>query len=85
MKYLFFSTLLIISNLCLKAQLNFEAPVKYHIGMNPRSVCSGDFNNDGILDIAVYGASFSINRVAILTGTTSGVFNTPAIYTNIDN
>lgn len=83
MKKIVFTLLISCSYFMSEAQLNFTAPVRYHIGTDPRSICTGDFNNDGILDLVAYCTI--LNRVAVLTGTSNGSFITPPNYTNINN
>jgi hypothetical protein len=83
MKNLLFIILICLGCFHSNAQLNFSAPVKYHIGTDPRSICTGDFNNDGVKDLVAYCTT--LNRVAVLTGNSNGSFTTPANYTNINN
>jgi hypothetical protein len=44
----------------------FKAHVEYSVGANPWGICSGDFNQDGISDLAV--ANVNGNSVSILNG-----------------
>jgi hypothetical protein len=44
------------------------------VGINPSSVATGDFNGDGLLDLAVADTSF--NTVSVLLGNGSGEFGT---------
>ena len=46
------------------------------VGVNPKSVAVGDFNGDGILDLAV--ANFGSNSVTILLGNGNGAFTQAA-------
>jgi hypothetical protein len=55
---------------------SFQAPVYYFVGQNPGQVVTGDFNNDGILDLAV--AQFATSEVAVLLGNGDGTFQAPA-------
>jgi hypothetical protein len=83
MKSLLINLMICLGYFHSNAQLSFTAPVKYNVGTEPRSICSGDFNNDGIKDLVAYCTV--LNRVAVLTGNSNGSFNTPANYTNINN
>jgi hypothetical protein len=63
---------------------NFGPPTNYTLGTNPAMIATGDFNEDGITDLAavVYGA----NRVSILLGNGAGgvgngTFAAPVPYT----
>jgi hypothetical protein len=56
----------------------FSAPVTYQVGVDPAAVIVGDFEGDGILDIAVPN-SFS-NSVSVLRGNGDGTFQTPVDY-----
>lgn len=47
-------------------------PQKYNTGSLPRSLCSGDFNDDGIKDIAT--ANWYSNSISILLGNGDGSF-----------
>ena len=46
------------------------------VGMNPKWVCTGDFNGDGILDLAV--ANFNDNTVTVYKGNGDGTFGLTA-------
>jgi hypothetical protein len=59
-------------------QTEFTVPVDYAAGTQPYSAAIGDFNGDGILDLAV--ANFGSNSVSILLGKGSGVFQVPVNY-----
>jgi uncharacterized protein (TIGR03437 family) len=50
----------------------FQASVNYATGTQPISVAVGDFNGDGIPDLAV--ANFSSNSVSVLLGKGNGTF-----------
>ena len=52
------------------AQLTFGSPTGYAVGTRPGAVATGDFNGDGILDLAV--ANTGSNDVSILLGNTDG-------------
>lgn len=50
--------------------LSFAAAVSYTVGRNPHGITTGDFNEDGITDLAV--GNKSGNSISILLGTGSG-------------
>ncbi len=57
----------------------FITPVdNYTAGTGPMSVCTGDFDRDGILDLAV--ANYDGNNISILSGNSSGGFGAAANY-----
>lgn len=56
----------------------FGQAVSYSAGNTPHSVAVGDFNGDGIPDLAV--ADFGSNMVSILIGTGAGAFQQPVSY-----
>ena len=49
--------------------LTFAAAVSYAVGAEPRSVAVGDFNGDGIPDLAA--ANYGNNNVSILLGSST--------------
>lgn len=51
---------------------SFEPHVDYPTGVGPTSVITGDFNKDGILDLAL--ANYTANTVSILLGNGDGTF-----------
>jgi hypothetical protein len=55
----------------------FKAPVKYATGTAPNSVAIGDFNRDGIADLAVLNFDDSIS---ILLGNGDGTFQSQTVY-----
>lgn len=55
------------------ASASFSAPTSFAVGGEPRAVASGDFNSDGIDDLAV--ANNSSDNVSILLGSTDGEFS----------
>ena len=54
--------------------INFSAATNYSVGLNPTSIVTADFNNDGFKDLAV--TNFNINTVSILLGNGTGGFGT---------
>jgi hypothetical protein len=54
----------------------FSAAANFGVGITPLSVAVGDFNGDGISDLAV--ANFRSNNVSILLGTGFGNFSAPS-------
>jgi len=57
-------------------QISLGVPVNYAVGVSPGAVVTGDFNNDGQLDLAV--ANTGSNNVSILIGNGDGTFQ-PAV------
>ena len=53
---------------------NFAAKVDYPAGSGTASVTTGDFNNDGITDLAVADNQFGANTVSVLMGKSDGTF-----------
>src|SRR5262249_30897533 len=51
---------------------SFGAPQNYTVGFGPQAVAVGDFNNDGVADLAV--ADASAGTVSILLGKGDGTF-----------
>ncbi len=51
----------------------FSSPNNFNAGTSPSFVAAGDFNTDGLLDLAV--ANATSNRVSILLGNGQGGFN----------
>src|SRR5262245_42780178 len=52
--------------------LSFSAAVNYPVGLSPQAVVSGDFNNDGNLDLAT--ANYANGTVSMLQGDGHGAF-----------
>ena len=52
--------------------VSYDAPVNYATGSAGRSVTTGDFNEDGIADLA--GASSASNSITVLLGNGDGTF-----------
>jgi hypothetical protein len=65
-----------LEELCLPS---FLSPVNYAVGSAPEGVVSGDFNNDGRLDLAVTNALS--NTVSMFAGNADGTFQ-PAVNSN---
>ena len=61
------------------ASSGFQAAVNYAVGGSPQSVTTGDFNDDGWLDLAV--ANGGSNNVSILRGNGNGTFQAAVNYT----
>jgi hypothetical protein len=61
----------------------FRAPVAYDAGVRPYAVVSGDFNGDGVLDLAVVAGGDAASRqpatVGVFLGNGDGTFQ-PAQY-----
>ena len=65
-----------------KGDGTFKAPVTYTLPGNqntPMPITTGDFNNDGVVDIAV--ALEGTNQIAIYLGNGDGTFQAPQIST----
>lgn len=73
--FLFFS----IYSFTVNAQRTFDSVVNYPVGVNPKSVAVGDFNNDGIPDLVVANSSAN-NNISVLIGTGLGTFGTAISY-----
>ena len=66
-----------------------KAPISSPVGFNPFSMAVGDFNGDGIPDIAAITGGFAINDgfvLSILLGRANGAFSAGVSYpTGMDN
>src|SRR5579863_2640304 len=60
------------------AAAEFGTPIPYPAGGQPHDVAAGDFNGDGIPDLAV--ANYSTNNISILIGKGDGTFKTAVNY-----
>ncbi len=58
--------------------VSFDPAVSYAVGSRPSSLAAGDFNSDGVPDLAV--ANRWGNSVSVLLGTGSGTFGAPASF-----
>jgi VCBS repeat protein/List-Bact-rpt repeat protein len=67
---LFFSS--VFPNPAPAQTVSFIARVDYAVGANPASVAVGDFNGDGVPDLAV--ANYGANTVSVLLGNSDGTF-----------
>jgi hypothetical protein len=56
----------------------FKAPVPYRVGKDPISVAVGDFNRDGIADLAVLNSAD--DSISIILGNGDGTFQPQTIY-----
>jgi hypothetical protein len=68
----------ILLNTASSLTISFNAAVNYGAGTNPYSVAVGDFNGDGIPDLAV--ANSNSNNVSVLLGKGDGTFNAAVNY-----
>jgi uncharacterized protein YjdB len=62
----------------------FEPPLNYKTDATPVSVAVGDFNGDGISDLAVVnqaGSGSNSGDISVLLGKGDGTFGTPVFYT----
>jgi hypothetical protein len=65
-----------------RAQPGFQAPLAFDAGSNPVSVAVGDFNRDGIPDLAV--ANHDSTNVSVLLGKGDGTFQAAVNYVTGD-
>jgi hypothetical protein len=56
----------------------FQSQVTYTVGSHPKSIAEGDFNGDGIPDLAV--ANVNSNTMSVLLGNGNGTFKTQVTY-----
>jgi hypothetical protein len=67
-----------------RAQASFKAPLSFDAGSNPVSLAVGDFNGDGVTDLAVANAggttASDLGTVAILLGNGDGTFGAAVTY-----
>ena len=69
-------TLMAAGSVSAQPGVSFLPRVDYAVGMNPRSVAVGDFNGDGIVDLAVANLNQFLpsNNVSVLLGNGDGTF-----------
>ena len=60
------------------AQVCFSPESNFSVGAHPYAVCTGDFNGDGIKDLAT--ANYTANNVSVFLGIGSGNFGIPVNY-----
>jgi len=58
--------------------LSFAPAVPYTVGNQPWAVCTGDFNNDGKIDLA--SGNYGDNSVSVILGNGDGTFKPQATY-----
>jgi hypothetical protein len=59
---------------------SFDSPYAYPVGTNPLNIAIGDFNEDGILDLALPNVGPQGHRISILIGEKNGKYRKPAPY-----
>ena len=57
---------------------SFKHPVSYQVGAGPNSVAVGDFNHDGVLDLAT--VNVSDDSISVLLGNGDGTFQAQVVY-----
>jgi hypothetical protein len=80
MIFLFSITLLGVATAAAFAHAGFITAPAYPAGPGPGSVASGDFNGDGVLDLAVTNYNGQNGAVSILLGKGDGSFQGPQSY-----
>jgi hypothetical protein len=70
-----------VSILLGKGDGTFPTHTDIAVGSGPSSVAIGDFNRDGILDLAV--ANYNANTVGLLLGNGDGTFRTGSLISNL--
>lgn len=58
--------------------VSFAPQKAYGTGVQPKSVASGDFNGDGVLDLAV--ANYTDGTISVLLGNSDGTFKSQVVY-----
>jgi hypothetical protein len=56
----------------------FQAPKDFACGPSPHAVAVGDFNGDGVPDVAV--TNYTADTVSVLVGNGNGTFQAPVNY-----
>jgi hypothetical protein len=69
---------LLIAEVAEGLEISFLARRDFVVGQGPRSVAVGDFNGDGLTDLAT--GNCSRNSVSVLLGNGDGTFQTPRIF-----
>ena len=62
----------------------FGAPTLYNCGSNPHQICTGDFNGDGILDLAVANNGGASRSISVLMGKGAGGIGNGQFDTKVD-
>ncbi|HEY3310541.1 MAG TPA: FG-GAP-like repeat-containing protein [Anaerolineales bacterium] len=68
-----------IANAASCAGASFGSPVKIPVGLAPGDITTADFNEDGMLDLAI--PNYSSNNITVLFGSGSGAFGSPTTLT----
>ena len=64
-----------------RSLLSFVAPLSYQVDIRPSNLAVGDFNGDGIPDLAVTNEDFGPGTLVIMLGNGDGTFRRGATYT----
>src|SRR6202167_2741709 len=63
------------------ALAQFETRGSFLANQGPRSIATGDFNSDGVLDLAIAAADINKNNLVVLLGNGDGTFRPGGSYT----